>query len=104
MNEGDVILIPLPQSDGKIKNRPAIILRAMPAYGDFLVRGVSTQLRQCIDGFGEFILKNDQDFFLSGLIADSLVRLGFLAVIPSKRVMGSMEQSLSNGTDGCWQG
>ena len=32
MNEGDVALMPLPQADGKIKNRPVIILRKMPLY------------------------------------------------------------------------
>lgn len=90
MNEGQVILIPLPQSDGKVKNRPAIILREMPSYGDFLVCGVSTQLRQCVDGFDDLITRNDHDFASSGLITDSLVRLGFLAIMPSKRIMGSI--------------
>ncbi len=90
MNEGDVILIPLPQSDGKVKNRPAVILRKMPSHGDFLICGVSTQLHQCVTGFDQIIKKEDVDFSRSGLIADSLIRLGFLAVIPSKRVMGSI--------------
>jgi len=76
VKEGDVILIPLPQSDGKSKHRPAILLGEMPSHGDFPVCGVSTQLRQCVDGFDELITKNDQDFASSGLIADSLVRLG----------------------------
>jgi hypothetical protein len=26
MNEGDVVLTPFPQADGKTKNRPAIVL------------------------------------------------------------------------------
>ncbi len=43
MKEGDVILTPLPQSDGRIKNRPAVILRQMPGYNDVLVCGVSSQ-------------------------------------------------------------
>jgi len=30
MNEGDVALMPLPQVDGQVKNRPIIILRRMP--------------------------------------------------------------------------
>ena len=36
MREGDVVLTPVPQADGAIKNRPAIILREMPSYKDFL--------------------------------------------------------------------
>lgn len=53
MKEGDVILTPIPQADGTIKNRPAIVLREMPRYLDLLVCGVSTQLHQRIDGFDE---------------------------------------------------
>ena len=30
MKEGNVVLTPIPQADGMIKNRPAIILREMP--------------------------------------------------------------------------
>ncbi len=30
MKEGDVVLTPLPQADGQVKNRPTIILREMP--------------------------------------------------------------------------
>ncbi|MCK6553774.1 hypothetical protein L6Q96_04200 [Candidatus Binatia bacterium] len=50
MTEGDVVLTPLSQADGQIKNRPAIILREMPPYGDFLVCGVSTQLHREVAG------------------------------------------------------
>ena len=33
MREGDVVLTPVPQADGAIKNRPAIILRVRaPSY------------------------------------------------------------------------
>ncbi len=37
MKESDVIITPIIQTDGKIKNRPAIILRIMPKYQDYLV-------------------------------------------------------------------
>lgn len=32
MKEGDVIIVPMPQADGMVKNRPAIILREMIRY------------------------------------------------------------------------
>jgi hypothetical protein len=32
MKEGEVILTPLPQADGNIKPRPALVLREMPPY------------------------------------------------------------------------
>jgi len=55
MKEGDVIVVPMPQADGRIKNRLAIVLREMPPFQDPLVCGVSTQLRQAAKGFDDVI-------------------------------------------------
>lgn len=38
-------LTPLPQADGRVKNRPTMALRRMPGFWDWLVCGVSTQLQ-----------------------------------------------------------
>jgi mRNA interferase MazF len=62
----------------------------MPPYKDFLVRGVSTQLHQRIKDFDEIISPSDADFASSGLKSESLVRLGFLAVLPRSRIAGSI--------------
>lgn len=88
MQESDVVLAPIPQADGRIKNRPALILREMPPHGDFLVCGISTQLHHALPGFDEIISPNDSDFASSGLVAASLVRLSFLAVLPRKNIAG----------------
>ncbi len=72
MKEGDVILAPVPQADGTIKTRPAVILREMPPYKDFLVCGVSTQLHQRVIDFDEVISPFDPDFTSSGLKSESL--------------------------------
>ena len=85
MKEGDVIVIPMPQADGMVKNRPAIILREMPPFRDALVCGVSTQLRQAAKGFDELISPSDTDFVSSGfpaadgcsLVVESAVVSGF---------------------------
>ncbi|HEV2912567.1 MAG TPA: type II toxin-antitoxin system PemK/MazF family toxin [Pyrinomonadaceae bacterium] len=90
MKEGDVIITPVPQANGVIKNRPAIIPREMPPYKDFLVCGVSTQLHQQVKDFDEIISPTDADFLVSGLKSESLVRLGFLAVLPRSRIAGSI--------------
>ena len=42
MNEGDVVLTPLPQANGLVKLRPAILLRQMPGFGE-LFRMLSWQ-------------------------------------------------------------
>ena len=90
MKEGDVVLTPVPQADGVIKNRPAIILRRLPPYQDFLVCGVSTQLHQKVGDFDEVISPDDADFASSGLKSESLIRLGFLAVLPGSRIIGTI--------------
>jgi mRNA interferase MazF len=90
MNEGDVVLTPVPQADGQIKNRPAILLREMPPFGDLLICGISTQLHQQVLNFDEVIATTDADFVTSGLKATSLIRLSFLFVLPRRRVVGSI--------------
>jgi len=88
MKESDIILTPIPQADGQIKNRPAIILRQMPGYGDMLVCGISTQLHHHIKDFDEIISPTDSDYPSSGLKTTSLIRLSFLSVLPTKNIAG----------------
>ena len=90
MQEGDGVLTPVPQADGTVKNRPAIVLRDMPVYRDVLVCGVSTQLQQYVPGFDDLISPAEADFTSSGLVAPSLIRLGFLAVVPRRNILGTI--------------
>ena len=90
MKEGDVALAAVPQADLRLKTRPVILLREMPLHGDFLVCGISTQLDQRVDKFDELISPGDRDFSSSGLLAESLVRLGFLALVPRRRIAGTI--------------
>ena len=88
MTEGDVVLTPLPQADGEAKPRPAILLCQVPPFGDWLVCGVSTQVHHEVVGFDGIIEPSHTDFAGSGLKAPSLIRLGFLAVLPSTALLG----------------
>ena len=90
MKEGDVVLTPIPQADGSIKNRPAILLREFSLYKDFLVCGVSSQLHQQVKDFDETVSSSDSDFAASGLKSESLIRLGFLAMLPRVKIAGSI--------------
>ena len=90
MNQGDVVVTPVPQANGILKNRPAIFLREMPPYRDVLVCGISTQLHQEVKGFDEVVDQTDSDFAATGLRTTSLIRLGFLAVLPRSSVIGSI--------------
>ena len=91
MKESEVILTPLFQADVELKYRPAIVLRKMPLpYQDLFVCGVSTQLNQYVPEFDEIISPSDNDFASSGLHSESIIRLGFLGVVPQRMVRGSL--------------
>ncbi len=90
MKEGDVVLASLPQADGRIKTRPAPLLRRLPPFGDWLVCGVSTQVQQLVAGFDEVIAPSDPEFGSTGLKTASLIRLGFLAVLPEADLLGAI--------------
>src|SRR3954471_5207751 len=90
MKEGDVAIAVVPQADRRIKKPPVIVLRDMPFPGDFLVCGISTQLRQQVAAFDELISPGDSDFGSSGLLVQSLIRLGFLRILPDRDVVGAI--------------
>ena len=78
MREGDVVLAAIPQADRQNKHRPAFS-REMPApFRDVLICGVSTQTHRRVEDFDEVLSTMDADFGSSGLLASSLIRLGFL--------------------------
>ncbi len=88
MKSGDIILASLPQADGKTKLRPALVLKVMLPYKDLLVCGISTQIHQEVNGLDEIINFDDNDFNQSGLIQQSLIRVGYLAILPNKIIAG----------------
>jgi len=88
MKEGDVLLASLPQRDGTVKDRPALYLKSMPPFQDYLVCGISTQIQQAVPDLDEIIAPADVDFRTSGLKAASLIRLGYLAVLSRSELKG----------------
>jgi len=90
MTEGGIVLTPLPQADGCLKPRPAVLLRRMQPFDDWLVCGVSTQLHHEVPDFDDLIVPSHADFTASGLKASSLIRLGYLAVLPADHFLGAI--------------
>jgi mRNA interferase MazF len=72
VKEGEIILTPLPQVNGQRKTRPALLLRQLPPFGDYLVCGISTQVQEAVPGFDELVRGSDSDFAPSGLRAESV--------------------------------
>ncbi len=86
MREGYIILAELPQASGPAKRRPVLVLRQMPGYGDYLVCGLSSQLHQYIQGFDELLTPDNAN----KLRVQSVIRLGFLDVLPDAQILGSV--------------
>src|SRR6266581_2622566 len=59
MKAGDIVLARIPQADNQFKLRPALVLCLLPPFADFLVCGVSTQLRHEVEGFDEMVVPAD---------------------------------------------
>lgn len=90
MKPGDIALCPISQANGQVKNRPILLLKQMPPFNDWLVCGISTQLHQEHKDFDFIILDSNLIFSQTGLKASSLIRLGFLDVIPKYSIPGSI--------------
>lgn len=91
MREAEIVLAGLPQADGSVKLRPVLLLKKLPGYNDFLVCGISTRLHQLIKDFDELIDEKSNNFIQTGgLRQSSIIRLGFLAVIPNNKTPGSI--------------
>ena len=112
VSEGDVVVAELPQADGNAKLRPVLILRKLPGFGDCLVCGISTQVRQAVAEFDVVLEPTDEHFADTGLRAASVVRLSFLASIPVNRmtrklgrvsaeVLETLQSNLAGHLTGC---
>ena len=99
MTPGEIVLTPLRQADGIAKDRPALLLRTMPPFQDLLVCGISTQLQQAVPDFDELITSNDPDYRTSGLRGASVIRLGYLAVLPRSAFKGRIGSVSSSRVD-----
>ncbi|MCI0624222.1 MAG: type II toxin-antitoxin system PemK/MazF family toxin [Acidobacteria bacterium] len=91
---GQIILFRFPQTDleeGKL--RPALLLGRLPGdYDDWLICMISSQMRHYNPQFDEIIQDNDSDFAQSGLKVASVIRVGRLAVVEGKVLLGATGQ------------
>src|ERR1035438_7303343 len=88
MKAGDIIRIPLPQSDGIVKPRPVLLLKKLPLFGDWLVCGITSKLRHEVKDFDILITDNHPDFKDSNLPKSFLIRLGFIGRVQEERIEG----------------
>jgi len=86
-SEGDIVLVKLPQSAGDIKLRPAVVLKQMPSFNDFLICGISSQQHHYLENFDELLDESHIAFTETGLHKDSVIRLSALTVFSTEKIM-----------------
>ena len=85
---GSIVLTAIPQADGDIKNRPALLLTQMPGQKDWLVCGISRSQFLAVPNFDEILTESDPEFKASGLKVSGVIRAGFVSVLPERRFEG----------------
>ena len=88
MIPGDIVLIEMPQRDGRKKRRPALVLTLVPPFDDCLVCGISSQIHQEVVGFDYVLRQSDRGFAATGLKSYSLIRLGFVTTVSKNKIPG----------------
>jgi mRNA interferase MazF len=88
---GQIILFRFPQTDLEVgKLRPALLLGQLPGdYDDWLLCMITSQTRHYIPQFDEIIQEHDSDFAQSGLQVASVIRVGRLAVVEGRVLLGA---------------
>lgn len=88
MQATDIVLARIQQADGVRKTRPTLLLDIVPPFGDFLLCGISTQLKSAVAGLDEILLSGDEGFLETGLRSDSVIRSALLFTLPKDDVKG----------------
>lgn len=84
------MLVALPQADGLVKPRPALVPCEVPPFRDLLLAGISSKIQQAVPGLDEIIQPGDTAFAATGLRVASVVRVGFLSAIPRTSILGTL--------------
>ena len=73
------------------KLRPALLVGKLPgSYDDWLICMISSQVYHYIPDFDEIIQEKDIDFVESGLKTVGVIRVGRLAVIEGRILLGAI--------------
>jgi len=89
---GDIVLARFPFTDGSgTKLRPVLVLAKVPGpHDDYLVLFMSSQIRAAVAGVDVVLDRQHPAFRGSGLKVPSVLRIGKLATISSRLILGPL--------------
>ncbi|WP_220273353.1 type II toxin-antitoxin system PemK/MazF family toxin [Pontibacter diazotrophicus] len=84
MTKGKIVLFPFPFDDfSGTKVRPAVCLtEAIGIYEHVIIAFISSQIQKSLEASDLLIYKEDNDFYLTGLSVDSVIKLHRMVTIP----------------------
>lgn len=90
MKLGSVVKANFPQADGEIKSRPAVLLKIIPPFDDYLVCAISSQTRHYVEGLDLMINSDHKDFSRSGLTSPGIIRTAMITMVPTEIIEGTI--------------
>ena len=90
MEEGSIVRIALPQSNGNLRSRPALILKKVKPYDDYLLCSISSKIHNEIKDLDIVIGIEHPDFVSSRLKYPGLIRTANLFTIPASLIEGKI--------------
>jgi len=89
---GLLAVLRFPDPDSPVaRRRPVLLVARVPeSKRAWLVCVLSNRKHLAVEGFDEVITSDAPDFEGSGLKAESVIRVGRLAVVPDERLEGSI--------------
>lgn len=90
MEEGSIVRISLPQSDGKLRSRPALLLKKVSPFNDWILCSISSKLHNEVKGLDFILDSNHEDFNSSHLKFSGLIRVANLFTIPESIIEGKI--------------
>lgn len=85
-----MVLVKLPQADGVKKLRPAVVIRQVPPFDDWLLCAVSKQTHNAVPDFDFLIDETHPEYGRMSLKCASVVRLGKLYAMPGKEIIAEI--------------
>ena len=90
ISAGSIVLAEIQQNDGRIKRRPALVVKIIPPFNDYLLCAISSQVRLYQEELDILINRSYPFFSETGLKTDSIIRGGYLATVSSDYIPGAI--------------
>lgn len=90
MEAGSVVRIALLQSNGELKSRPALLLKNVEPFNDWLLCSISSKLHNAVKGLDLILDEEHEDYKQSGLKYPGVVRVAHVFTMSEETIEGTI--------------